>query len=349
MTNLNEFIVFTDFHAHLWAEFSEPTGDKYVNTRFKDQVETLRKVFKLAQEKNTAVLFLGDLFHKRGAVNTTVFNEIFNVFREFSNIPTLLLRGNHDSMNNSLSSPHALTPFEALPNCTVVANLSVVDFNGATFTCVPYGEEIDEMKAFITANTDSDYLLGHIGIEGAKEGSGHSLEGAFSVKDLHADKFTAVLLGHYHKRQFLADNVAYVGSTVPTSFSDVEGKGVMYLSEEGGLEFIEIEGKQFKTVDLADYQGKQEELEDVLNNNYVRLKADTETKNILNVLGDLPTSVRVEVTETFDSVSEIGITVDDTPTKIVDNYFDSIYTEDKDKEHKNQVLSYINKAVKGEQ
>lgn len=343
-------VVFSDYHAHLWAEFSQPTGDEFINTRFKEQVEALRTIFLDARTNKKAVVFAGDLFHKRSTVNTAVFNQVFKVFAEFMDVPTLLVRGNHDSMTNSLRTVHSLEPFKALANCTVVDEPAVVDFAGYKILGLPYGEEIVEMKQFIIDHkAEAEILVAHIGVEGAKESSGHSLEGSFSVGDLFPQDFKQVFLGHYHKRQSLAPNVQYIGNTVPTSFADIEPKGYLQYDHDGNnVVFQEIESKKFLTLDLGEVQNQglsETELEEVLNNNYIRLKASSDNVTILQEMDTLPSTVRVEKLETFEAESRIGISVDNTPAEIVTSYLTEVHPDKQ--EHHDTVKSYIAKAMNG--
>lgn len=37
------FVVFSDFHANLWQEFSQPDSE-FGNTRFKEMIQVLEKV-----------------------------------------------------------------------------------------------------------------------------------------------------------------------------------------------------------------------------------------------------------------------------------------------------------------
>lgn len=339
-------IAFSDFHAHLWAEFATPLDNVYVNTRFEEQVEVLETVLTHAQETGRSVIFAGDLFHKRVNVNTAVFNAIFNKFREYGDVPVLMVRGNHDSMNNSLYSNHSLKPFEALSNVVVVATPQVVDFAGSKVSCLPYGDEIDIMKKFLSSpdTQSADILVAHIGIEGAKESSGHSLEGAFTLSDLYSENYNHVILGHYHKHQFLNDNTFYVGNTLPTSFSDVDDKGVMMLDTKTPVKavFRHIPSKKFLTLSPSDITS--DNAEEILTDNYVRLRASKQEVSSMTALPeDIPHTVRIEVQDVVSTDTRIDISVDDTPTKIVGAYYDE-YLSDNSDLCKSIVLGYINKA-----
>lgn len=335
-------LCFSDFHADLFSEFAQPTDSATVNTRFKDQLETLQAILYTAQQTKQPVIFTGDLFHKRVTVNTIVFNGVYEVFRSYSDVPVLLLRGNHDSVNNSLYSPSALQPFEALPNVTVVERPQVLDFQGISVVALPYGHEIDEMKEFVKNAPPSDLLIAHIGVEGAKEGSGHSLAGAFTTSDLYPEKFNHVVLGHYHKRQYMHENIYYVGNTIPKDFSDTEEKGILVLNpkKRHRPEFCAVDNPLFITVDMNN-QEITEELQEKLATNYVRLQGDSTSISKVVAFDDVPPNIRAEVKQDYDTESRIGIKVGESPQDVVKAYCDTFMKESTD-----TVLSYIERAIK---
>lgn len=335
-------IFFTDFHGHLFEEFSEHTGDQFINSRFKAQVETLDAILHTASETGQVVVCGGDLFHKRGAVNTVVFNRIYQVFQSYSNVPVLIVRGNHDSVDNSLYSASSLEPLQALPNVTVAMTPQVINFQGYSVTCLPYGHEIDTMKDFLKNATPSDLLVAHIGIEGAREGSGHSLSGSFTVDDLHPDKYNSVLLGHYHKRQQIGRNVTYGGNTIPMNFSDVDSKGILLVNPKSKDQlpvFVEIDNPKFMTITTTDEP--IENMEDVMKSNFVRLRGSSAEIQQLIALDDVPVNIRTEVQESFDVESRIGITTESTPETVVSAYCDTFSPEAKE-----TALFYITRAMK---
>ncbi|ADJ53150.1 recombination exonuclease [Brochothrix phage BtpYZU04] len=336
-----KFVVFSDFHAHRFTEFAQPT-ETGINTRVQAMLTTLEKVYQIAEEKGADVLFAGDLFHKRGAVDTSIFNLVFNIIAK-QTVQTVLLRGNHDSVNNSLYSDSSLVPFSALPNVTVVEKPSVVSVYDAKIVCVPYGDEIAEMKTFIKEN-DGDILLAHIGVDGSTTGRySHTLEGAFSVNDLRPKDFKYVALGHYHKRQFLGPtrNVFYVGNTVQTSFSDEgQDKGVMFIDTDigGEPEFIPIANPAFMTLTEDNLP---ENIEEVLANNFVRLQASAET------VAQLTTSssdsedfnLRVEIQKDFTSTARLDIDVNTEPKDITKEW-----AQEYQPENTKDLLGYVSKA-----
>ena len=105
-----KYIVFSDLHAHEFTEFAKP-DDEYINSRLANIVNAVKDIFSIARKEGRTVLFAGDLFHARGSVRSEVFNFIFKVFQENTDIPVIMIRGNHDASNNSLTSPSSIEPF----------------------------------------------------------------------------------------------------------------------------------------------------------------------------------------------------------------------------------------------
>lgn len=321
MDSMKGVMFFTDFHAHKFEEFAEPTGDKFVNTRFKSQVETLDAILYTAKETGQPVICGGDLFHKRGAVDTNVFNRIYETFQKYPTVPVLIVRGNHDSVDNSINSTSSLEPLEALDNVIVASTPTTVTIQGITVNCLPYGHEIDEMKQFLKEVPPADLLVAHIGVEGAREGSGHSLSGAFTVGDLHPEKYNSVLLGHYHKRQKLAEGVHYGGSTIPMNFGDLDTKGILLVNPKEKHQlptFIEISNPLFVTVNVS--EDSQEEVQKAMEGNFVRLRGNTNDIQRLVALDNVPVNIRPEVHETFEVESRIDISAESTPEQVVTAY-----------------------------
>ncbi|AHJ87525.1 putative recombination exonuclease [Bacillus phage Bp8p-C] len=333
---MTKIVHFTDFHAHIFEDFSKP-DKRYITDRFKAQIDTLHTVFEIAREHNAVLLFGGDLFHKRKTLEDIVFNEVFEVFAQYSDVSVYMVRGNHDSRDNSTTSRHWLEPFRCLPNVTVFSTPGYVEVeqDGFIFNlfAIPYSDDTDRLKQAINGFADiagkaanPSILAGHIGVDGSEIGRySHRLAGAFSVSDLRPDVFNYVALGHYHKRQFLGgtDNVFYTGNTIQASFSD-EGqeKGVMLIDLEAGGKptFIPIENKQFITLTQVDENTQQ-----LVDNHYVRLILPKEQVKEVEVFKEKSDNFRLEVTRSYKTETRIGIEMDSTEEQIVSEYTKEFY------------------------
>ena len=336
----NGILFFTDFHAHLFQEFAKADPDYYTD-RFKEQCGVLDAMLSKASEENLEVVFGGDLFHKRGAVDVRVFNKVYGIFSKYaSRIPhTYLLRGNHDSYDNSMGSVSSLDTFTTLPNTTVISmpesfeTTTTVTVNGdekrVKLFFMPYGENIqdmkDKLKEFSLAVNSNNYniLVAHLGVDGAKQGrSVHRLAGAFTLDDMHADAFDYVYLGHFHARQKLAPNVFYGGSTMQLSFND-EGQEKGYdVLTHSGFKFFPVHTHQFIT--LTDWGKKSQEL---AKDNYIRLQVSKSVAKEALEAG-APT-VRVEAKADTEAKMRIDITAEDSPERVVSKYTDTYYPKQK--------------------
>jgi DNA repair exonuclease SbcCD nuclease subunit len=317
-------LAFADFHAHVYQDFAKP-DPVYTTDRFKAQVDALKLMYDKARELNYMVTFAGDLFHKRSLLDTRVFTHIFSVIAQYEDVPTLLVRGNHDSVTNSLDTVSTLDPFSELPNCYVVTKPEVLQSDLGTFVCLPYGEEIDTMKEFLVKASKvkgtTKYLIAHIGVDGSQTGRySHSLGGEFSVGDLQPDAYKAVILGHYHNRQTLGGlaHVHYVGSAIATTFND-EGmeKGYSLIDKKGNISFEAIPQKQFITVDVNHVPE-----DEVLKNNYIRFQGTPEELSVVAELKEANQldNIRLVVQKSYEVDTRIDIDASSSPHTVVKKY-----------------------------
>lgn len=326
-------VFFSDFHAHIFEDFAKPDPE-FVNDRFRDQMRVLQEVFDIAREKKAVLLFGGDLFHKRGKIDDVVFNNVYKIFAINHDVQVLMVRGNHDSKNNTTNSPHWLETFKYLPNVDVFATPDW-DIIGNSFHlyAIPYSDDTVYLKEKINEFASSQapfgkpkILVAHVGVDGAETGRySHRLEGAFTVGDLCPDAFDYVLLGHYHKRQFLGglDNVLYGGNTIQTSYSDEgQDKGVFFIDlEKGGKpEFIAIKQKKFITLDHI-----PENVQEIVDNNYVRFQLTKDLAQEVAIFKEESDNVRIEIKKDYAVETRIDIGMDSTEEDIVKKYTEEKY------------------------
>jgi len=337
---MTKVIAFSDFHAHIFNDYAKPDPE-YVNDRFRAQMETLEKIFHMARAERATVLFAGDLFHKRSKIDDVVFNSVYKIFAENPDVHVTMVRGNHDARTNATVTAHWLETFQYLPNVTVYAvpmcgyveagDSSVGE--GFDIYAIPYSDDITFLKQKIVEFAEMakqgdtpSVLVGHIGVDGSEVGKySHRLEGAFKVGDLFPDVFDYVLLGHYHKRQFLGglDNVCYIGNTIQTSFSD-EGqeKGVMLLDTDKKTkpEFIPIKNKQFITLTSID-----ENTQEIVDNNYVRFILPKEQAQEVEIFKEASDNIRVEIQKEYTTDTRIQIDRESTEEQIVEAFAKEYY------------------------
>ena len=329
-----KFIFFTDSHFHLFTNYAKP-DEFYYNDRFREQIEALQKVFDIAKEEKATVIFGGDLFHKRNAVDTRVYNEVFKVFARNQDVDVLLLRGNHDATTNSVYTDSSIDTFDYLPNVSVFTSFGVAEKNNVNIIFTAYGDETEEIKDYIKDNVQEgkvNILVGHLGVEGSLTGKGsHRLEGAFGYQDLQPELYDFILLGHYHRRQYFQNpNHFYGGSLMQQSFSDEqEANGVHLIdTEKITTTFIPIQTRKFITV-----QGDSipEDIEDLVEQgHFIRFIGTPEQAKALE-LDEVESNVQVQMKKKYTVEKRIDSEVTDDPVTIASSYADKYYPEAKDK------------------
>lgn len=323
---------FSDFHAHLWQDFAKPDA-LYTTDRFKKQLDVLEEVFSYAEENEADILFNGDLFHKRTNIDVRVFNYVYDLFRKHKETTVYMIRGNHDSVTNSLYSPSSLEPFEALENVQVVSTLGKIETPCYDIYGVGYGEETDVAKEWIANQVENlseekvNILCAHIGVSGSVTGKySHTLDGAFSLSDLYPEKFDIVTLGHYHKRQFLGGygNVFYVGNTLQTSFSDEgQDKGFYFIAIDGKkwvMNFVKTSYTPFVTINA---ENAPENLEGA----YYQFVGNVEESRAVKDLqedSDL-SNVRISVQKDYSEAPRIDIKAGSSPQEVTRKYVNKDY------------------------
>ena len=331
-----KYLFITDTHYHMYTEFSKP-DDEYGNDRFKEQMGVLKQALELAWDHDATLVHIGDVFHKRGSVDTKTFNHVFNMIESYPEVRVNILRGNHDSVNNSLYSDSSIVPFDAMDHVNAICEPLSSEFDTHNIIYLPYGNETDVMKAFINDNLKDNgkpnILLGHFGVNGAGSGtSSYKLGGEFTLEDIQADKFDYILLGHYHKRQMLSGNPnhIYCGALMQQSFSDegyIPGAHLLTIEDDGtsSLEFIPIKSRMFYTV-RAD--ALPDNLDDIMANNFVRFIGDEGQIAALERVSDGvdTTNVRVMLEKEYKTNARLTtINSSSTPIEVTKSYAELHY------------------------
>lgn len=329
-----KFIFFTDSHFHLFTNYAKP-DEFYYNDRFREQIEALQEVFNIAKEEEAIVIFGGDLFHKRNAVDTRVYNEVFKVFARNKDVAVLMIRGNHDATTNSIYTDSSIDTFNYLPNVTVFTAFGAIEKNNVNIVFTAYGDETEEIKEYIKSNVQEDkvnVLVGHLGVEGSLTGKGsHRLEGAFGYQDLQPELYDFILLGHYHRRQYFSNpNHFYGGSLMQQSFSDEQEANGVHLIDTDKLTttFIPINTRKFITVQGDNIPENIEEL--VEQGHFIRFIGTPEQAKALE-LDEVESNVQVQMKKKYTVEKRIDSEVTDDPVTIASSYADKYYPEAKDK------------------
>lgn len=263
-------------NAHPLSVFSE-WG---VSDRLGDSLAAVATVWaRAADEGADAILFLGDLFHRRRPDPTT----LSLVARSFASLqgghafPLVLVPGNHDTgaaggdstvdVFTALGLENARVPQDTEERGALVLKGGGVDFLGYRYERPP--ETIGRLES-LPAGKRPRVLLLHNDVTGVVD---HGWTCPDGISRRHLADAVATLCGHYHTPQVLPREggalpvlsygkvdippgaVLYLGAATQLNFGDEGGlRGMWLLDFEGGdlerAEFMPLGGPRFLTVDI---------------------------------------------------------------------------------------------------
>lgn len=334
---------FGDVHVDIRKEFNEVT-DRSGSSRLDVILDGLRYIKDYCIDNNidTAVC-AGDLYNTRGKVSTLVFNETFEVCKEFSDkgINLILVAGNHDQIDNSDVPQSSLRPLAEIPRVVVVENCrSLIDPSGNGTTrlhCVPYSKNTQMIKEFIESATEeegvTDILIAHLGVSGATVGNKeYPMQDAYALSDLRPDFFKYVVLGHYHDKQMVGgtNNVFYTGSPVPHTFGDMPDKGFYVIDTEKrwDVQFVPIPSPEFYTVDSSvteeDLQGHYEK------GNYVRAQLPESQVEEFTLIAPEGLKYKIDLQREYVKETRVDIQVGMSFEQIVAKYAEDLNPDAKE-------------------
>ena len=284
--------IFSDAHIHSWAEHSRD------ESRLHHCISVLRQVREYSLKHGIqAVLFGGDLFHKRGVLYTLPYNLVVEELAHWrkAGLPLYANVGNHDAADR-LAKIHSLQALESAGLLQTVgaegwANWTLVtkNWNDVAITAVAYCSEAAELRRRTDAaledmrqKNDSGitFTIGlfHHGFRGARVGT--SLE--YVVKedsdpDEYAKSFSVMLSGHYHAHQEIGTqgNAWYVGSPMEFVRGETSPKGFLVLdTDEAEIERIDLDLPRFVKLTRAEIVDDDFDMESHVKGNFVDVVFD---------------------------------------------------------------------------
>lgn len=237
-------------------------ADLHLNeyTRFKHFLE------KLNESPAGIVVIAGDMFHKYDSLNTPLIKIGYGIVSVLAERHTvIIIPGNHDGRNLQMKAPFVSWIAERIPNAYYLTENIVYRFSGLHFLHIPYW---DSDTAIRCVKTNIHPLVGlyHESLVGARTDQGRTFRGdeLITVKDF--EQFDICMMGHIHKHQFLAKNIAYSGSLAQTNFGET----------------VDMHGYIRWTIDLTDGSFISEFVEVFSNQLYLTIPRTETIKSSLN-------------------------------------------------------------------
>lgn len=163
------------------------------------------------------IIFLGDWFETRNAINVSTINYAYNCANKLNdlNIPVYFIVGNHDMYTKHNRLNYSTVDYNAFNNFHVISEPTMVDDIGTGVLICPYLFH-DEYSSILKYDTENVY--GHFEFTGFVV-TGTNVTYTNGPDHNELKKFKNIFSGHFHKRQIL-DNVKFIGNTFCMDFSD---------------------------------------------------------------------------------------------------------------------------------
>lgn len=257
LNNFKEFsrVITVSFNG---MEFVEDSNGILMNSRLFYILKGVSDIHKYALENNIHdILFAGDMFHRRGIIDVSVFNAISVVLFSFKmdGITIHAIAGNHDQVDSSIFPQSALQSLNQTIH--VIEKPEVFSIHqgseGITVNAIPFCKDNSVVRE--CSNNKADILLAHVGINGAIIGSTSRItKDELSLEYLYPDNYKFIALGHYHRPQMLRKNVFYTGCPCQNDFGDETGtpnKFVVIDTDTLQTRFVDLNLPLFLTASSA--------------------------------------------------------------------------------------------------
>jgi DNA repair exonuclease SbcCD nuclease subunit len=186
------------------------------------------------------VIVIGDLLdQKRPSIEYMI--RVDDLLQRFGR-PLYWLKGNHEAPDPNIPGLSCLYFLNRWSNTYWEQGVKSVDDGNSLFYFLPWQPSKrlkDEAQQFavhaqMKENVGKKKILfAHVGLKEGEVGEDCRVHQEISIKDLVPDVYDFVLLGDYHRHQFLGENSLYLGAPFPKSFNDTNSVGVWLLDLNG--------------------------------------------------------------------------------------------------------------------
>lgn len=230
-TGSNKIGLISDIHYHLWQAFSNDGGMSRLQ-----EVSNVVQEFRLycIANKIKTVCILGDIFEKRGTIDSVVYNKFASDLKSILNsgIEVYIIPGNHDQdLISNATWDNSLEPLSNLSDSLhIISQPSVRWLDGHSVFFAPYLHDHKELRRLIE-EAECEYSFIHAGIVGAKMiDSDYKVKEGLNVNGLKSKIFS----GHLHTPHSVGC-ATYLGSPLHHGFNDCDQeKGFVVLDLDSG-------------------------------------------------------------------------------------------------------------------
>jgi DNA repair exonuclease SbcCD nuclease subunit len=281
-------LLLSDPHFHAWTTFAS-VDERGVNTRLVTIAsEMIRAMaFHINRGGEKRMIIAGDVFHTRGAVQTSTLNFVMDVFRAIKKDGwgVTILSGNHDlESNDSMRLSSAVT---ALESCAKVITQPDLLWDEKVLM-VPWQKNVADLKTFFETRmvdfdrSDCDLII-HAPIDDVIVGlPDHGLDSKY----LSELGFKRVFAGHYHNHKDFGNNVWSIGATTHQTFSDIGSKAGFISIVDDEVKWFASHAPKFVEINADNFDDHKL----IVDGNYVRcvisVKKDSDVELIKKTMMD---------------------------------------------------------------
>ena len=209
MKKLTKSLLFTDIH---WGRKQNADSHNQHCDSFIDFA-----CEKAKQQKVDHIIFMGDWYENRNAINVSTINWAYNGAKKLNNlgIPVYFIVGNHDMYTKVNRDVYATVDYKEFDNFHII-DQPVIEpniGNGVLLCPFLFHEEYSKLKQY-----DVEYAYGHFEFNGFVV-TGDNIKFTGGPNHTEFTRFKRIFSGHFHKRQ-QSGNMIYIGNTFPMDFSD---------------------------------------------------------------------------------------------------------------------------------
>ena len=227
--------------THISAPAKSPVTVDGKNRRLLELTACLYKALETAVASKAEIVHGGDFFHDRKGVRPEALEAAgrwLEACRD-AGVRVNLLVGNHDMSDggDGSASVYALSGL-----ARIVKTPQVLECSGIPVAFMPYCHSPERIDAAIS-KMSGQFLVGHLGLGDPRFSSvvpsDYETPGVLSLKHLHPERFSQIMLGHYHNKQTVVPGVDYMGCPLQLDKSDANKPRGIWLYKGGKLSFIE--------------------------------------------------------------------------------------------------------------
>lgn len=216
-------IILSDLHSHAWPRFSTTLPDG-TNSRFQDLLNVLAQVDAYADEHEVRdILILGDLTHRRGYVQFSIYSRICDWIANHLSIGrrVIALVGNHDIESEG---HHSLEPLRHMGVGVIDQPHWAHSDDGVPWLLVPYLQH-----DIVRAVQDAPMLAGARDLNDSIAFMHYAFDGKIlsnefavpsALKRSEMSDYRKVILGHIHTPSVDDTRTVYVGAPMHFDFGD---------------------------------------------------------------------------------------------------------------------------------